>query len=111
MPSVPDLVGYTQLGNIVGPPTFALVTVNAEPDRFIRLCQTHQGSAPRHRYVDRERSGMLAPRPDDEFYYQTVSPAIKPEGDTMRLLDVLAGDGGVRDIFTDEAAAVSYRAN
>ena len=33
---------------------------------------------------------------DSEFYYQTVRPAFKREGDVMKVLDVLAKDVGVR---------------
>ncbi len=50
-------------------------------------------------------------RASDEFYYQTVSPAITREGDVLTLLDVLARDVGIRGIFTDWAATVTYYAN
>jgi glycerophosphoryl diester phosphodiesterase len=40
-----------------------------------------------------------------------VTPAIAREGDTFKLLDVPARDVGVRGIFTDWAATVTYDAN
>ena len=45
------------------------------------------------------------------WYYQTVSSAIKREGDTMQVLDVLAKDVGIMGIFSDWPATVTYYAN
>jgi glycerophosphoryl diester phosphodiesterase len=113
LPSFADLVGYKQLGiNIVGPPTFALVTVNANT----RIVPSEYAKNAKEAGLDiitwtLERSGVLALRPANEFYYQTVSPAITREGDALKLLDVLARDVGIRGIFTDWAATVTYYAN
>jgi glycerophosphoryl diester phosphodiesterase len=57
-----------------------------------------------------ERSGILADG-DNGFYYQTIDPAIKRDGDVMKVLDVLARDVGIRGIFSDWAATVTYYAN
>jgi glycerophosphoryl diester phosphodiesterase len=45
------------------------------------------------------------------FYFQTIDPAIHREGDTMKVLDVLAQDVGIRGIFSDWAATVSFYAS
>ena len=57
-----------------------------------------------------ERSGVLASG-NPGWYYQTVSSAIKREGDTMQVLDVLAKDVGIIGIFSDWPATVTYYAN
>jgi glycerophosphoryl diester phosphodiesterase len=112
LPSFADLVGYKQQGiNIVGPPTFALVTVDGS-----RIIPSEYAKHAKAAGLDiitwtLERSGVLALRAPDEFYYQTVTPAIAREGDTFKLLDVLARDVGIRGIFTDWAATVTYYAN
>jgi len=113
LPSFADLVGYKQLGiNIVAPPTFALVTVNSN-NRIVPSEYARNAKAAGLDIITwtLERSGILAVRPDEEFYYQSVSPAIKREGDVFKLLDVLALDVGIRGIFTDWAATVTYYAN
>ena len=45
------------------------------------------------------------------FYYQTIHPAIKRDGDVMNVLDVLAHEVGIRGIFSDWAATSTYYAN
>lgn len=57
-----------------------------------------------------ERSGVLA-NGNPGWYYQTVAPLIKREGDTMQVLDVLANDVGIMGIFSDWPATVTYYAN
>ena len=57
-----------------------------------------------------ERSGILADG-NNGFYYQTFDSAIKREGDVMKVLDVLARNVGIRGIFSDWPATVSYYAN
>ena len=57
-----------------------------------------------------ERSGVLASG-NPGWYYQTASSAIKREGDTMQVLDVLAKDVGIIGIFSDWPATVTYYAN
>jgi len=59
-----------------------------------------------------ERSGILArPGLSSDFYYQTAAPAIKSDGDVFKVLDVLVFDVGIRGIFSDWAATVTYFAN
>lgn len=56
-----------------------------------------------------ERSGNLA-APNKGFYYRKVGAAITREGDVMRVIDALARDVGVRGIFSDWPATVSFYA-
>jgi len=57
-----------------------------------------------------ERSGILADG-GNGFYYQTYDTAIWREGDTMRVLDVLANEVGILGVFSDWPATVTYFAN
>ena len=45
------------------------------------------------------------------FYYQTFDSAITQDGDVMRVLDVRAKQVGIRGIFSDWAATVTYYAS
>lgn len=56
-----------------------------------------------------ERSGLLAN--GGGWYYQSISSQINNDGDMMTLLDVLAQDVGVKGIFSDWPATVTYYAN
>jgi glycerophosphoryl diester phosphodiesterase len=56
-----------------------------------------------------ERDGLLAN--GGGWYHQSVSAAINNDGDAYQLLDVLARDLGIRGIFSDWPATVTYYAN
>lgn len=56
-----------------------------------------------------ERSGSLAR--GGGWYYQTIGDAIQREGDVMTVLDVLAQQVGIKAIFSDWPATVTYYAN
>jgi glycerophosphoryl diester phosphodiesterase len=56
-----------------------------------------------------ERSGNLAAA-NNGFYYRTIDSAVTREGDVLRVLDVLARDVGVRGVFSDWPATVSFYA-
>lgn len=56
-----------------------------------------------------ERSGNLA-APNKGFYYRTIGAAVTREGDVLEVIDVLARDVGVRGIFSDWPATVSFYA-
>lgn len=56
-----------------------------------------------------ERSGLL--QDGGGWYYQTTSSVIDDDGDTMKMLDVLARDVGVIGVFSDWPATVTYYAN
>jgi len=45
------------------------------------------------------------------FYYQTTLDALHNDGDILITLDVLARQVGIRGIFSDWSATVSYYAN
>ena len=97
--------------NIIAPPMWALLGVNA-----------HHEIVPSQYALDAkaagldiitwtlERSGILADG-DGGWYYQTVAPALDNEGDIMEVLDVLAMDVGILGIFSDWPATVTYYAN
>lgn len=112
LPNAAQLAAYKAEGiNIVAPPMFALLDIdgngNIVPSRYAR----HAKAAGLDIITwTLERSGILA-NVDNDFYYQTVDSAIKREGDMMKVLDVLARDVGIRGIFSDWAATVSYYAN
>ncbi len=111
LPSFSELVGYKQAGiNIVGPPTFALLAV--ENDRIVPSEYARNAKAARLDIITwtLERSGILADG-SNGFYYQTIDSAIKRDGDVMKVLDVLARGVGIRGIFSDWAATVTYYAN
>lgn len=112
LPNAAQLAAYKAEGiNIVAPPMFALLDIdgngNIVPSRYAR----HAKAAGLDIITwTLERSGILA-NVDNDFYYQTVDSAIKREGDMMKVLDVLARDVGIRGIFSDWAATVSYYAD
>lgn len=56
-----------------------------------------------------ERSGLL--KNGGGWYFQTTTDIIDNDGDAMELLDVLAKQVGIRGIFSDWAAPVTYYAN
>jgi len=56
-----------------------------------------------------ERSGLL--KDGGGFYYRTVAGAINNDGDVYIALDVLAQEVGIRGIFSDWPATVTYYAN
>jgi glycerophosphoryl diester phosphodiesterase len=57
-----------------------------------------------------ERAGPLG-NGAGGWYYQTILPALKKDGDMMEALDVLARDVGVIGVFSDWPASVSYYAS
>ena len=112
LPGFAELAGYKQAGiNIVGPPTFALLTVDAN-NRIVPSAYAHDAKAAGLDIITwtLERSGILADG-NNGFYYQTFDSAIRRDGDVMRVLDVLARDVGIRGVFSDWAAPVTYYAN
>lgn len=97
---------------IVAPPTWALVTLDAKN----KIIPSDYALAAKAAGLDiitwtLERSGQLKNIANNNYYYQSVLDAIKTDGDTMVLLDVLAQDVGIKGIFSDWPATVSYYAN
>jgi glycerophosphoryl diester phosphodiesterase len=98
--------------NIVAPPTWALVTLDANK----KIIPSDYAIAAKDAGLDiitwtLERSGLLKNIAGNRYYYQSVLGAVKTDGDTMVLLDVLAQDVGIRGIFSDWPATVTYYAN
>jgi glycerophosphoryl diester phosphodiesterase len=112
LPSAADLLAYKAMGiNIVAPPTFALLDLDAfnniVPSQYARSAR-----AARLEIITwtLERSGVLADG-GNGFYFQTIDSAIHREGDLMNVIDVLARGVGVLGVFSDWPAAVTYYAN
>jgi glycerophosphoryl diester phosphodiesterase len=111
LPSYGELAAYKAEGiNIVAPPTFALLTLDANGE----IVPSEYASYAKSAGLDiitwtLERSGILADG-NNGFYYQTIDAGISREGDLMRVIDVLARDVGVIGIFSDWAAPVSFYA-
>ena len=96
--------------NIWAPPLFALLDLDAEG----QIVPSRSARAARAAGLDvvtwtLERSGNLAAR-NNGFYYRTIDEAVTREGDVLRVVDVLARDVGVRGIFSDWPATVSFYA-
>ena len=112
LPGFPELVGYKQSGiNIVGPPMFALVELGPA-GRIVPSQYARNAKAAGLDIITwtLERSGILAGGTSD-FYYQNIGSAIERDGDVLKVLDVLAREVGIRGIFSDWAATVTYYAN
>jgi glycerophosphoryl diester phosphodiesterase len=96
--------------NIWAPPLFVLLDLDADG----RIVPSRAARAARSAGLDiiawtLERSGNLAAA-DNGFYYRTIDSAIAREGDVMEVVDVLAQEVGVRGIFSDWPATVSFYA-
>lgn len=96
--------------NIVAPPIFALLALDADNN----IVPSDYAIAARKAGLDiiawsLERSGPLNTGGDG--YYRTVAPAINNDGDMLTALHVLAKDVGVIGVFTDWPATVTYYAN
>lgn len=112
LPGFAELAGYKAEGiNIVAPPMFALLDVDGGGNIVASEYARNAKSAGLDIITwTLERSGILADG-NNGFYYQTIDPAIKREGDTMKVLDVLAKDVGILGIFSDWPATATYYAN
>ena len=112
LPTYEQLVQYKTQGiNIVAPPTFALLALDAGG----RIVPSEYARNAKMAGLDiitwtLERSGILADG-NNGFYYQTFDSAIKREGDLYRGIDVLAKDVGILGVFSDWAAPVTFYAN
>ena len=112
LPDPAQLAAYKAEGiNIVAPPIFALLDVDGSGN-IVASRYARQARAAGLDIITwtLERSGILADG-DNGFYYQTFDSAIRREGDMMKVLDVLARGVGIRGIFSDWPATVTYYAN
>jgi glycerophosphoryl diester phosphodiesterase len=94
----------------VAPPIWALLTL----DTAGRIVPSSYAMAAKKSGLELvtwtlERSGSLTG--GGGYYYHSVSPAITNDGDTYVVLDVLARDVGIRGIFSDWPATVTYYAD
>jgi glycerophosphoryl diester phosphodiesterase len=106
--SLPDLA---RLGvRIVAPPTWALVELDADgqivPSSYAR---TAKSAGLDLITWTLERSGPLAS--GGGYYFQSIQSTIQRDSDALVLLDVLARRVGVRGVFSDWPATVTYYAN
>jgi len=112
LPTAAELRTYKAQGiNIWAPPTWALLALDAKKN----IVPSQAAKDARAAGLDLitwslERSGLLADG-NNGSYYQTIDAAITREGDVLRVIDVLAQDVGVRGIFSDWPATVSFYAN
>jgi glycerophosphoryl diester phosphodiesterase len=96
--------------NIIAPPIWMLVELSAEG----KIVPSAYAQAAKAAGLDiitwtLERSGPL--NGGGGWYYRTISDAIDNDGDMLVLLDVLARQVGIRGIFSDWPATVTYYAN
>ena len=96
---------------IVAPPTWALVTLDARGN----IVPSAYAIAARRQGFDiiswtLERSGPLT-GDSGGYYFQSVASSIKGAGDYLRLLDVLAQDVGIIGLFSDWPGTVTYYAS
>ncbi|MCG7900419.1 MAG: glycerophosphodiester phosphodiesterase [Candidatus Thiodiazotropha weberae] len=106
-----DMMSYLaeQGVNYLAPAMWALVTAeNGEivPSEYAIAARAHG--------IDLitwtlERSGLLAS--GGGWYYQSISDVTDNDGDMLVLLDVLAQDVGIKGIFSDWPATVTFYAN
>jgi glycerophosphoryl diester phosphodiesterase len=116
-PALSDFEALKAQGvNIVAPPTWALLAVDA-----------HNDIVPSTYALDAKRAGLnlitwTFERSDlrngaydangaPTWYYQTTASVVKQPGDIYRTLNVLAKDVGILGIFSDWPATVTYYAN
>jgi glycerophosphoryl diester phosphodiesterase len=112
LPSYAQLAAYKAAGiNIWAPPTFALLAL----DGAGLIVPSQAARDAKLAGLDLitwtlERSGILADG-NNGFYFQTIDPAIRREGDVMTVIDVLARQVGVLGIFSDWPATTTFYAN
>jgi glycerophosphoryl diester phosphodiesterase len=95
---------------IVAPPTFALVSLDDGKHIVPSEYAVAAGDAGLEIITwTLERSGPL--KSGGGYYYASIADAIAKDGDALRLLDVLATQVGIRGIFSDWPATVTYYAN
>ena len=111
LPNLETLQSYKKDGiQIVAPPIFALL--DGKDGKLVASNYAKNAKQAGLGIItwSLERSGVFAGG-NPGWYYQTVSPLINREGDTMQVLDVLAKDVGIMGIFSDWPATVTYYAN
>jgi glycerophosphoryl diester phosphodiesterase len=119
LPTLAELQSYYAQGvRIVGPPMWVLLTV--EDGQIVPSQYARNAKAAGLDIITwtLERSGRIVEEvlptkgtTSPWFYYQTTLDALHNDGDILVTLDVLAQQVGIRGIFSDWSATVSYYAN
>ncbi|WNO08482.1 glycerophosphodiester phosphodiesterase family protein [Teredinibacter sp. KSP-S5-2] len=107
-PNMEELVA--QGVEIIAPPMWMLLDVNADGD-IVPSTYAYQAKAAGLEIITWtfERSGLL--KDGGGWYHQTTTEVIDNDGDKYRTLDVLAKEVGIKGIFSDWPASVTYYAN
>ena len=111
LPTVDALIDYKTKGvKIVAPPIFALLTL--EDGKLVPSAYAKNVKKAGLDIItwSLERSGVMALEKGG-WYYQTVTNGIHHEGDILEALHVLNKDVGIRGIFSDWPATVTFYAN
>ena len=97
---------------IVAPPMFALLELDASgeivPSEYAKLAKAAGLEIITWTF---ERTDLRDGAQANEFYYSTIAGAVDRDGDRYQVLDVLARQVGIRGIFSDWPASVTYYAN
>jgi glycerophosphoryl diester phosphodiesterase len=111
LPSLDTLKAYKANGiQIVAPPIFALLTVENGKIAASAYAKNIKTAGLEIITWSLERSGVMASH-KGSWYFQSINQAIHNEGDILLVLDVLAKDVGIRGIFSDWPATVTFYAN
>ncbi|KAL4886734.1 PLC-like phosphodiesterase [Aspergillus karnatakaensis] len=104
---------YKQGVRIMAPPIFALLNTSAEGE----IVPSSYAKAAKQAGFDiitwsLERSGPLKQAAEaGEYYISTIADIVKGDGDMYRIVDALYRKVGVKAIFSDWPATVTYYAN
>lgn len=113
LPTAEQLKQYRAEGvRIVAPPLFALLALDAN-GQLVPSDYARNAKAAGLDIISwsLERSGPLVGPGNKGFYYQGVGHTLTRYGDLYRVLDVLGRDIGIRGLFSDWPATVSFYAN
>ncbi len=108
---VPDMETLKADGvQIIAPPIWMLLTLDADN----KIVPSDYAKAAKAAGLDiitwsLERDGLL--QNGGSWYHMSITAAINNDGDTMKVLDFLAQEVGIRGIFSDWPATVTYYAN
>ncbi|KAK5635574.1 hypothetical protein RRF57_011286 [Xylaria bambusicola] len=109
-----NLTFYKDAGvKIVAPPLPYLVSVDADGEYVPSIYATKAKELGLDIITwSLERSGPLAQAvARNDYYYSTITNGTHRDGDMYKLVDVLAQDVGVKGIFSDWSATVTFYAN
>ncbi|KAL2169008.1 hypothetical protein VTG60DRAFT_6581 [Thermothelomyces hinnuleus] len=112
--AVARLEEYARAGvRIIAPPLPYLVTVGDDGKKIVPSPYARRAKELGLDIVTwtLERSGWLGDGSHGGYYYLSIANVTDNEGDVYNLLHVLAQDVGVRGVFSDWSATVTYYAN